>query len=149
MLYVDTSAVIKLYVVEDQSVEISAWLRANDETIPWTALHELEFNNAIQLKEFRGEIKASESRQIKTNFIRHEEQGVYFRPELNWADTFGLAIDLSIKHTIKTGSRSLDILHVATALQLKSDQFLTFDKRQSKLASLEDIRKVRTRSESK
>jgi len=144
MLYVDTSAIVKLYILEDQSLQVSDWLRKNDEAIPWTALHELEFFNAIHLKEFRGEISGSESHQIKTNFIKHEELGVYFRPKLDWAETFNLAIDLSKKHTAITGSRSLDILHVAAASLLNSDGFLTFDERQSKMAALENIKIVHT-----
>lgn len=144
MLYVDTSAVVKLYVNEDYSLETSDWLRENDEAIPWTAFHALEFTNAIHLKEFRSEITADESRLIKARFGEHEERGVYYRPELDWADTFGLALDLSTKHTIKTGSRSLDILHVAAALLLGADRFLTFDERQSGLAALERMKTVHT-----
>ena len=137
MLYVDTSAVVKLYVREDDSLRTSDWFKKNDEAIPWTALHELEFTNAIHLKEFRGEITADESHLIKASFTEHEQRGVYYRPELDWAGTFARAVDLSAEYTIKTGSRSLDILHVAAALLLKADRFLTFDQRQSRLASLE------------
>ncbi len=144
MLYVDTSAVVKLYVHEDYSRKVSDWLKDNDAAIPWTALHELEFTNAMHLKEFRGEITAGESRLIKANFTAHEQRGVYYNPELDWADTFGRAVDLSTKHTIKTGSRSLDILHVAAASLLNADRFLTFDERQSKLAALERMRLVHT-----
>ena len=80
-----------------------------------------------------------ESHLIKERFTRHEERGVYYRPQLSWVDVFRVAVDLSTKHTVKTGSRSLDILHVAAALLLKTDRFLTFDERQSKLATLERI----------
>ena len=144
MLYVDTSAVVKLYVHEEYSLNVSNWLKENDEAIPWTALHGLEFSNAIHLKEYRGESTAEESHLIETSFTEHEQRGVYYRPELNWADTFARAVDLSTKYTTKTGSRSLDILHVAAALLLEADRFLTFDERQSRLAALERMRMVRT-----
>ena len=144
MLYVDTSAVVKLYVQEDDSRKVSDWLRENDEAIPWTAFHELEFSNAIHLKEFRGEISPDESRMIKASFAEHEMRGVYHRPSLNWADVFGRAVELSVKHTIKTGSRSLDIIHVAAAQLLEADRFFTFDERQLKLASLERMMLIRT-----
>jgi hypothetical protein len=142
MIYVDTSVIVKLYVKEDSSLEASNWLKKNNEAIPWTAFHELEFNNALHLKEFRDEITPHESHLIKERFTRHEELGVYYRPQLSWVDVFRVAVDLSTKHTVKTGSRSLDILHVAAALLLKTDRFLTFDERQSKLATLERIRIV-------
>jgi len=59
-----------------------------------------------------------------------------------YVDTFKYAIDLSRRHTKKTGSRSLDILHVASALSIKADRFLTLDERQSRLASLTGIKIV-------
>ena len=95
MLYVDTSVIVKLYVKEDCSSEASNWLKENNEAIPWSAFHELEFNNAIYLKEFRREIAPDESRLIKARFSEHEERGVYYHPELSWVDTFELAVDLS------------------------------------------------------
>ncbi|MCP4703379.1 MAG: type II toxin-antitoxin system VapC family toxin [candidate division Zixibacteria bacterium] len=53
---------------------------------------------------------------------------------VDWIDIFRIATNLSENHTGKTGSRSLDILHVASALFLKVDLFFTLDVRQSKLA---------------
>jgi predicted nucleic acid-binding protein len=41
------------------------------------------------------------------------------------------------------GTRSLDIFHVACALELKSRYFLTFDQRQQKLASAVGLKTVR------
>ncbi|MFW5635186.1 MAG: hypothetical protein ACOCWY_03410 [Thermodesulfobacteriota bacterium] len=46
MLYVDTSAIVKLYVREALSMEISEFLRENDQALPLTRFHELEFSNA-------------------------------------------------------------------------------------------------------
>jgi predicted nucleic acid-binding protein len=37
----------------------------------------------------------------------------------------------------------LDILHVASALSIKAKQFMTFDDRQSKLASLAGLRLIK------
>ena len=41
---------------------------------------------------------------------------------------------LSVLHSEKLGTRSLDILHVAAALVLGMPGFLSFDRRQSRLA---------------
>jgi predicted nucleic acid-binding protein len=38
--------------------------------------------------------------------------------------------------------RTLDSLHVACALQLKAEQFWTFDERQAKLAKAEGLKAV-------
>lgn len=140
MLYVDTSVIVKLYIKEEHSLDVSNWLKENNEAIPLTTFHELEFNNAINLKKFRTEITTDEIRFIMAKFAEHECKGVFYRPQTSWSDTFKYAVDLSRKHTSTTGSRTLDILHVASALSIKADRFLTFDARQSKLAALSGIR---------
>ena len=140
MLYVDTSVIVKLYVKEEHSLDASNWLKENNEAIPLTIFHELEFINAINLKEFRAEITTDETRLIMARFAEHESKGVFYRPQISWADSFKYAVDLSRKHSSKTGSRALDILHVASALSIKADRFLSFEERQSTLASLAGIR---------
>ena len=140
MLYVDTSVIVKLYIKEKYSIDVSNWLKENNEAIPLTPFHELEFNNAINLKEFRAEITTDEIRLIMAKFAEHKSKGIFYRPQISWTDTFKYAVDLSKKYTNKTGSRSLDILHVASALFIKTDKFLTFDERQSKLAALSGMK---------
>ena len=136
MLYVDTSVIVKLYIKEAFSKDVSSWIRANNEAIPLTLLHDLEFNNAIQLKQFRSEITREEVISIASKREEHEKQGVFYRPSINWIDTFQGAIDLSQKHTGVIGSRTLDIIHIASALTIKADRFLTLDERQMQLAHL-------------
>ncbi|MFW6332613.1 MAG: type II toxin-antitoxin system VapC family toxin [Thermodesulfobacteriota bacterium] len=134
MLYVDTSAIVKLYVREALSMEISEFLRENDQALPLTRFHELEFSNALHLKTFRAELSEAETMEILSRFKSHEESGIYFRPLLTWSYIFDLAVNLSSRHTKTLGARSLDVLHVASAISLKADHFLTVDERQAKLA---------------
>jgi predicted nucleic acid-binding protein len=47
---------------------------------------------------------------------------------------FDVCADLARRHVPRLGLRTLDSLHVACALQLKAEQFWTFDERQAKLA---------------
>jgi predicted nucleic acid-binding protein len=146
LLYVDTSVIVKLYFKEEYSQAVSIWLKSNDEAIPLTSFHELELTNAIHLKQFRTEITPDETRLILSRIEEHEASGVYYRPQLEWSTIFIDAIDLSKKHAAGIGSRSLDILHVACALSISADRFLTLDDRQTKLAALvglkiENIRK--------
>ena len=140
MVYVDTSVIVKLYVKEEYSRDASDWLRKNNEAIPLTSFHELELINAIHLKQFRTEITLDESRLIISRLEEHEISGVYYRPQLDWSAIFIHAIDLSKKHSASIGSRSLDILHVASALLINADRFLTLDDRQTKLATLAGLK---------
>ena len=136
MVYVDTSVIVKLYIKEKYSRDSSNWLRENNEALPLTSFHELEFINAIRLKQFRAEITLDEARLIMSRFEEHEKNGIYYRPQLDWSAIFIHAIDLSKKHSASIGSRSLDILHVASALSINADRFLTLDDRQTGLATL-------------
>ncbi|MDQ5981250.1 MAG: uncharacterized protein QG602_4228 [Verrucomicrobiota bacterium] len=45
-----------------------------------------------------------------------------------------LTAELSEQHTTRIGTRALDVLHVASAMELGARQFLTYDIRQAKLA---------------
>ncbi len=136
MLYVDTSVIVKLYIKEEHSLEVSHWIRKNNEAIPLTGFHELEFTNTIYLKQFRTEMTDEQGLLVLSKFDEHQRKGVYYRPQINWTDTINFALGLSQSHTKTTGSRSLDILHVASALAIKANRFLTLDKRQSALAEL-------------
>jgi predicted nucleic acid-binding protein len=142
VLYVDTSVIVKLYFKEAYSRDTSNWLKANDEAIPLTSFHELELINAIQLKKFRNEITPDQTRLIISRLEEHEMSGIYYRPQLDWSAIFIQAIDLSKKHSAIIGSRSLDILHVASALSINADRFLTFDERQIRLAELAGLKIV-------
>lgn len=53
---------------------------------------------------------------------------------------FDLCADLARRHGPRLGVRTLDSLHVACALQLKAEQFWTFDERQAKLAKAEGLK---------
>jgi predicted nucleic acid-binding protein len=132
--YLDSSALIKLYVLEADSDRVSAYTRALPHPVPFTHLHELEMKNALQLKRFRREAAA---RAVDASVQAIDEDfaaGVLSRPELNWFDVFRRAQELAFEHSPKIGCRSLDLLHVASAFLLEATTFLTFDDRQSRLA---------------
>lgn len=142
MVYVDTSVLVKLYFREELSREASNWLKKNNQAIPLTRFHELEFTNAIQLKRFRSEITEDETRVITTRFEEHEKHGIFYRPQLDWSALFNYAVDLSKKHSATVGARSLDILHIASALAVKAEKFLTVDGRQTEVAKLAGLKIV-------
>lgn len=142
MVYVDTSAIVKLYIREPGSVQVSEWLKKNNEPIPLTGLIELEFNNALKLKQFRNELTSDEFDKIISLMHEHEKNGVYYRPTMDWPDVFTIAINLSKNHTQDCGSRSLDILHVASAITIQTETFLTLDTRQTQLADKAGLRTI-------
>ncbi|OPL11765.1 MAG: hypothetical protein AVO38_15545 [delta proteobacterium ML8_D] len=78
--------------------------------------------------------------RIMTRFTEHELRGVYYRPHIDWTEIFYHAVGLSKTHTQKTGSRSLDMLHVASALSINAERFMTCDDKQSELAAIAGLR---------
>ena len=50
------------------------------------------------------------------------------------------ALDISKTHTERLGARAIDLLHVAAALTLESELFLTTDERQVQLARAEGLK---------
>ena len=135
MVYVDTSVIVTLYVKEEYSRKAADWIRNNDESIPLTPFHELEFSNAVNLKLFRKELTETEAELIFSRLIEHQQRGVFYQPLINWPEIMPRSIALSKRNTPVLGSRSLDIVHVALALSIRANRFLTFDERQSRLAA--------------
>ena len=57
-----------------------------------------------------------------------------------WPQIHLAAERLSERYTDANGHRSMDILHMATAIELGAREFLTFDANQRRLASAEGLR---------
>jgi len=142
MVYVDTSVIVKLYIKETYSQEASAWISANNEAIPKTIFHELEFSNAIRLKQFRNEMSNRQAEIVFQRFSKHEKESIFYHPQINWSDAFIRSLALSKSHTKTIGSRSLDVIHVASALSMGAERFFTFDEKQSQLAAAAGLQTV-------
>ena len=140
MIYADTSVIVKLYIKEEHSRETSDWIKNNDEAVPLTLFHELEFTNAVKSKQFRHEMSQKDADLIFKKFEESEQRGVFYRPHIDWTDVFARSLYLSKTHTNNTGSRSLDIIHVSSALSIGANRMVTFDERQSQLALAAGLR---------
>jgi predicted nucleic acid-binding protein len=108
-----------------------------------TSLGEAEFTNAVELRIFRKEWSRHEGSAVREVFSQHQAAAV-FRTEPLTSEVWEKALVLSRRHNAKVGARTLDLLHVATALIVRPDAFFTFDERQRKLARLEHLRVLPT-----
>ena len=126
VIYVDTSAFIKLYIREDGSEALNSYLLSRNEPLPLWYLHETEFLNALRFKVFLKELKNDAVTKIFELYQSRRKQGIYYQPLLDPVALREKAMALT-EHTPELGCRSLDILHVAAALCLQSDIFITFD----------------------
>jgi predicted nucleic acid-binding protein len=65
--------------------------------------------------------------------------GLLIYSRVSWTDVFRLADELSDKHSGKEGQRTIDLLHVALALECGAKTFLSFDRRQRNLAKAANL----------
>lgn len=132
-LYADSSFLVSCYLVDSNTTQAKAYLSANDVPLPFTTLHDLEVWNAIQLGVFRGMLKAEEAKAVRANVEADLRAGRLVRASVRWPAVFRRAVRLSEQHARVTGTRSLDILHVAAAKALHAVEFASFDNRQRAL----------------
>lgn len=133
MIYLDTSALVKLYLREAGSDVVQDLISAQSDPLPVWELQEMELTNALRLKVFWKEISGVDADRQLTLFEQRKEKGHYYFPDIDRAALFSTFLRLSA-HTCELGCRTLDIMHVACACLLVPDLFVSFDSRQRQLA---------------
>lgn len=133
-IYVDPSALLKLYLKEPESRAMAAWRKRIGDPLLVTHHGRVELTNGIGLAAYRGIITDKIHDAAMAALDDDFAQGRYRQGDVLWRATLKRAGELSCKHTRSIGCRSLDILHVASALELDFKHFSTFDVRQQQLA---------------
>ncbi len=132
----DASFLVSLYGVDVDTPAARAWMAANAEPILLTGALRFETENALRLACYRGRITAAELALALADIESDLAQGIMIvtdiASDVHWAE----CRRISEAHTSSTGSRAYDITHVAAAVVLKADTFLSFDGRQRTLAGL-------------
>lgn len=130
--YADTSFFVSLYLRDQHSSEAERWVTSGADV--WlTPLNVAEWTHAIEQHVFRKKLSASGSRGLHDLFLKDVQGGVWIEVSLP-ESAYSRCIDLARRYTARIGLRTLDTLHVATALELDARSFWTFDERQRKLA---------------
>lgn len=140
--YVDPSALLKLYLHEHESAAMCAWRRRNASPLAVTHHGKLEITNALCLAMWRGDLTPAAGKDALASLEEDFSEGRYRRADLLWRAALNRAADLSRRHSPRLGTRTLDVLHVACALELQHRSFLTFDLRQQKLARAAGLRVI-------
>ena len=132
--YCDSSALRALYLHDPRTRAMVAWRATLRGAVPITKFVSAEVTNAIALAEFRGDIDASQHEAVRAHFRDDLSNGRLVITDLLWRRALDRTAELSRAHTITLGTRTLDVLHVASALELGARTFLTYDTRQAALA---------------
>jgi predicted nucleic acid-binding protein len=134
MTYPDTSFLLALYVPDAHSPKATALMRKFQPALIFTPLHRHELRNAIRLCVFRKQIDTHERSLALHEIDGDLTAGFLIHTPLNWTAALQEAEQMSAAHAETVGARGIDVLHVGAALALRSDDFLSFDENQRKLA---------------
>jgi predicted nucleic acid-binding protein len=137
--YADTGFLVSLYLEEMTSPAADAAFAKVTGALPLTALGMLELRNAFNLAIVRGRITEPERDRLWRKFEDQCEAGVFEDADVGAESLHQRARELSDRYTPAHATRSLDLLHVAAALELGAREFLTFDERQSRVAKAEGL----------
>lgn len=137
-IYADSSFFVSLYVKDRHSWQVQQ-LSVHRPRVWFTPLHKAEWVHAIEQHVFRGQMSHSAAQRVHGELERDQRQGLWIDAVLPDA-IFDVATQLARLHVAQTGTRTLDTLHVAAALELKAERFWTFDERQAKLAKAAGLR---------
>ncbi|MGQ0508906.1 MAG: PIN domain-containing protein [Myxococcaceae bacterium] len=132
--YVDPSALRRLYVHDLRSRAFARWRSGIKGTLPTTLHGKAELVNSIMLAVFRGDLEPVNGDLALSDLDDDYAQGRLVVVDLLWRRAFDQALRLSRDHTPTLGTRTLDVLHVASAVTIGCRRFVTYDERQAKLA---------------
>jgi len=137
--YADSSFLVKLYLREPETPAALAAVTAAGKPLAFAGLHRLEVSNAI--RRCAASRKASKRQAVRAfqTLRRDLRTGFYTTSAVRWESIYRRALRLSRKHAETLHVRSLDLLHVATALEIGATEFLSFDDRQRKTAKAEGM----------
>lgn len=138
--YPDTSFLCALYRKQGNTPQAIVFRRAMKEPLHATSLLEYEFLQSIRFQVWlhtqdpkKGYTKR-EGDAMQDYWDRHCAMGAVVRVPFDIVQVLRFGAFLSQGHTEARGHRTMDILHVATAVHLGAQEFLTFDANQRRLA---------------
>lgn len=132
MIYADSSLLTAFYLYDTHSAEAIRRM-ASRPLILLSMLNQAELANALYRQAFLGKVTASDAQFAWSNFESDLASGVWqLNPIPNSA--WDTCTDLARRHGPTLGIRTLDSLHVASAIELGARRFWTFDDRQARLA---------------
>ncbi len=149
-VYADSSFILRLVTSEaDSPATIAEYRRLGSPKLFFVPLQALEVRNAILQKGFhqRRSVSSDERREIRRErdaalgkLARLIDRRALIEVSINADAAVANAIRMSSAHTERIGARAIDLLHVATALTLQTELFLTTDARQAQLAKAEGLK---------
>jgi predicted nucleic acid-binding protein len=132
--YFDSSVVVAALVQEPYSRRARKAISAVA-SAPFTPLLDLEVRTVFRRMAGTSRMTIPEATAVLSHVDDDLAAGRLWKAPLDLYEVFARAEALSARHTLRTLCRSLDLLHVAAALELGCTRFVTLDTGQSRLAA--------------
>lgn len=145
-VYADTSFLCSLYLRDANTGAATGYVLRKKPAFVFTLWQRCELRNAVRLAVARGNATPDAARQALADIDQDARAGDLLETHLVWPDVFAIAESLSAAHTMDLAVRTLDLLHVAAALSLGLEEFVTCDARQETLATTAGLRRVSLKS---
>lgn len=141
-LYADTSWWVAYKCSDDSNhgAAIRIFDLREEARVVWTPWQRVEVFNSLRQLERAAVVPPGRARE----FIRRIEQevrlGYWPHREFDWRDAVRAACELSAEFGLAAAIRSMDLFHVAIAIELGADALLTFDADQKGFAEIAGLR---------
>lgn len=142
----DTSFLCSLYRRQDNSPQAIAYMEKHAGPLSVSSFLLLEFRQSLRLQtrlhaHDRTKGFPGTEGQLMLRFLQTDLASLVLQTvSVDWSDVHQRAETLSARYTESAGHRLADIMHVATALHLGAEQFLTFDANQKRLAVAQGLK---------
>ena len=100
----------------------------------WTPWQRVEVFNGFRQAERAGLLRRGESRRMIRLLEQEVRLGYWAHVEFDWTDAVRTACELGAEHSLKMVVRAMDLFHIAVAIEVAADAFVSFDVEQNVLA---------------
>ena len=114
--------------------------RTGRQPILLTPLHRLELRTTVRQCAYGSLIRQADARQILRHIEEDLDDGTLIHEPLDWTESLRQAEAVAERLAWTKSCRSLDLWHVAIALEIQAGNFVTFDKDQLALAQAAGLR---------
>ncbi len=139
-IYIDSSALAKLYVPEPESDELDAFLEGRQDLLI-SELCITEVTSAASRRRRQRNLNNEQIQEIEKALLSDAQSGSFRRLDLSPA--IHRDAERMLLAAEKTPLRTLDALHIALALSGGATSLITFDDRMAEAAVLQGLRIIR------
>ena len=138
--YADSSFLVSIYRQDGNHGAAYSFMMKYQPILAFLPLHHVELRNALRFAETQQLLTREDRRQTFGQIEKDLEDGLLLHLAISWNNICRRADELGEKHMVRNGLRTIDLLHVAAALECKLETFLSFDQRQRAFAKAAGLR---------